>query len=64
MHLTKLAGCSGGTCPTVYLTDRGTVVVQGERVTDPDALATMRLPEHEAAVEVPLSLLASLKMEP
>jgi hypothetical protein len=64
MRLTKLAGCSGGTCPTVYATDRGTVVVQGERVTDPDALAAMRLPEHETAVEVPASLLASLKLEP
>jgi hypothetical protein len=63
MRLVKLAGCSGGTCPTVYATDRGTVVVQGERVTDPDALAAMNLPEHETAVEVPASLLASLKLD-
>jgi hypothetical protein len=64
MHLTKLAGCSGGTCPAVYATDRGTFVVQGSVVTDPDALATMDLPAHETAVEVPAFLLASLKVEP
>jgi hypothetical protein len=61
MHLTKLAGCSGGTCPAVYVTDRGTFVVQGSVVTDPDALAAMKLPAHETAVEVPAELLASLK---
>jgi hypothetical protein len=61
MHLTKLAGCSGGTCPAVYATDRGTFVVQGSVVTDPDALVAMELPAHETAVEVPAELLASLK---
>jgi hypothetical protein len=64
MRLVKLAGCSGGTCPTVYATDRGTFVVQGDIVTDPDALAAMDLPAHEAAVEVPASLLASLNIKP
>jgi hypothetical protein len=64
MKLTKLAGCSGGTCPAVWETDRGTLVVQGSIVTDPDALATMELPAHESAVEVPAELLASLKVEP
>ena len=64
MRLTRLAGCSGGTCPAVYETDRGTVVVQGAIVTDPDALAAMKLPEHETAVEVPASLLASLNLQP
>ena len=61
MKLMKLAGCSGGTCPAVFETDRGTLVVQGAIVTDPDALAAMELPAHEAAVEVPAELLASLK---
>ena len=64
MKLRKLAGCSGGTCPTVYGTDRGTYVVQGARVTDPEALAAMELPEHETLVEVPAELLASLKVSP
>jgi hypothetical protein len=64
MRLVKLAGCSGGTCPAVFATDRGTYVVQGSIVTDPEALSAMNLPEHETAVEVPASLLASLKIEP
>ena len=62
MRLVKLAGCSGGTCPAVYATDRGTVVVQGSIVTDAEALATMDLPAHETVVEVPAELLASLKV--
>ena len=40
--------------------DRGTYVVQGERITDPAALATLRergLPDHETAVEIPAALL-------
>ena len=49
-----------GTCPTLYSTDRGTFVVQGYKVTDPEALAALRergLPEHETAVEIPAALL-------
>ncbi|HZA82829.1 MAG TPA: hypothetical protein VFC13_15385 [Actinomycetes bacterium] len=63
MQLTMLVACSGGTCPTLFATDRGTYVVQGAIVTDPDALAAMNLPEHETAVEVPASLLAGLHVE-
>jgi hypothetical protein len=48
-----------GTCPTIYATDRGSFVVQGTRVTDPEALAAMGLPAHETAVEVPFDLLAA-----
>ena len=39
--------------PTVYRTDRGTWVVQGWTVTDPEALAQMNIPGGEAAVEIP-----------
>ncbi|MEU5851998.1 MULTISPECIES: hypothetical protein [Saccharopolyspora] len=49
-----------GTCPTLYSTDQGTYVVQGYKVTDPEALAALRergLPDHETAVEVPAALL-------
>lgn len=49
-----------GTCPTLYSTDRGTYVVQGDRVTDADALAALQergVPEHETAVEIPAALL-------
>lgn len=61
MELTFLGTTSGGgNCPNPYETDRETYVVQGERITDPAALAALRargLPEHETAVEIPKALL-------
>jgi len=39
--------------PTVYRTDRGSWVVQGWAVSDPDALAGMRIPDGETCVEIP-----------
>ena len=53
--------CQGGSCPAVYKTDRGTFLVQGERVTDPEALAAVGLPEHETLGEVPASLLRGIQ---
>ncbi|MGW0805283.1 hypothetical protein [Nonomuraea sp. NPDC002799] len=56
----------GGSCPTLYETDRGTFVVQGDRVTDPEALAELAargLPDHETAVEVRPELLKFFKPE-
>lgn len=52
----------GGGCPTIFVTDRGTLVVQGTTVTDEAALAELRargngLPAHESAVEIPAALL-------
>jgi hypothetical protein len=64
MRLQKIGGCDDGTCPALYLTDGGTVVVQGAVVTDTEALAALDLPGHETAVEVPLSLFATAKVEP
>lgn len=61
MKLSHLGTTSkNGGCPELYATDRGTYVVQGSRVTDPEALATLRargLPDHETAVEIPVALL-------
>lgn len=61
MKLTHLGTESGKDgCPSVFTTDRGTVVVQGWAVTDEEALAELRrrgLPSHETAVEIPTSLL-------
>ena len=61
MQLTFLGTTSNsGSCPNLYATDRGTYVVQGARITDPEALATLRergLPDHETAVEIPAALL-------
>lgn len=51
---------SQGQCPNLYATDRGTYVVQGYKITDPEALATLRergLPDHETVVEIPAALL-------
>jgi len=48
--------CGAGDCPTVYRTDRGTLVVQGYRF-DPGA-AGKTVPEGERMVEVPVELIA------
>lgn len=65
MELTHLFSTSkNGGCPELYKTDRGTYVIQGSRITDPQALTALRkrgLPDHETAVEVPAALLDFLK---
>jgi hypothetical protein len=50
----------GKTCPARHGTDRGTVVVQGWAVTDPEALQQLRLPPGEQAVEIPAELVAEV----
>jgi hypothetical protein len=46
-----------GHCPSLYSTDRGTIVVQGQQVTDPEALAQLRdVLGGETFVEVPREL--------
>lgn len=51
MPLLKVSGCDNGTCPAVYVSDRGTAVVQGT----PVAAATegLTLGDGETAVELP-----------
>lgn len=49
--------CGTGTCPTVYRTDRGTLVVQGYTVTADQA--DLDLPAGEQLVEIPAELLAA-----
>jgi hypothetical protein len=46
--------------PTLYETDKGTLLVQGYIVTDPEALANMRVPDGETVVEVPKQLMEYL----
>ncbi|MGC4940788.1 hypothetical protein [Kribbella sp. DT2] len=56
MKLTLVAGdpeSAPKNSPTLYKTDRGSWVVQGWVVSDPDALATLNLPDGETAVEIP-----------
>ncbi|GID27207.1 hypothetical protein [Paractinoplanes brasiliensis] len=51
------ASCTNGSCPTVYRTDRGTIVVQGYAVEG--SAAGVDLPAGELLVEVPADLLAA-----
>lgn len=48
------------TCPTLHRTDRGTYLVQGYVVTDPEALAELNIPDGETVVEVPVELLPEI----
>jgi len=51
------ASCTGGSCPTVYRTERNTIVVQGYAMTA--ETAGIDLPAGELLVEIPLDLLQS-----
>ncbi|WP_380285424.1 hypothetical protein [Kitasatospora purpeofusca] len=54
MKLTRLVGsCDDGDCPTLYLTDRGTLAVQGSRIAE----HSLRIPTHESLVEIPVELI-------
>ncbi|MFJ1593932.1 hypothetical protein ACIOD0_27340 [Kitasatospora albolonga] len=54
MKLTVLATtCEKKNCPTVYKTDRGTILVQGETPTDHG----LTIPDHETLVEIPMELI-------
>jgi hypothetical protein len=56
--LIRLSGCEdGNTCPAVYAEDTETAVVRGYVVSDGPTLASLELPEGEAAVRLPLSRL-------
>lgn len=61
MKLTFLGTTSiNKSCPNLYATDRGTYVVQGYKITDVEALATLHkrgMPDSETAVEIPTALL-------
>ena len=52
------SGKSG--CPTLYATDRGTIVVQGWRIDDQQTLSQMNIPGHETVLEVPAALFRHL----
>lgn len=56
MHLTfigKDPDSNPSGSPTVYRTDRGSWLVQGWVVDDPDAVAQMSIPDGETVVEIP-----------
>jgi hypothetical protein len=56
VKLTKLSGpdCDNDDCPAVFISDRGTIVVQGDGVSHADGL---RLGAGEQAVEISADLL-------
>ena len=56
----KTAQSQVNNCPSLYRTDRDTFIVQGWRVSDPEALAQLDIPAHETAVEVPADVLAEI----
>ena len=50
--------CGNGTCPTVYRTNRGTLIVQGRTV--PSGEAGVDPPDGESLVEIPEELLTAV----
>ena len=46
--------------PTLYATDRGSYLVQGWIVTEPEILAKIMLADNETIVEVPAKLMSHL----
>ncbi|MFI6276314.1 hypothetical protein [Streptomyces sp. NPDC050988] len=54
MKVTKLATtCDLKDCPTIYATDRGTLLFQGET----PANHGLEIPAHETVVELPVELI-------
>jgi hypothetical protein len=65
-HLAK-DGLSGvvtsWTSPIVHVKENGNLIIQGKRVTDPEALAEMKIPDHEDVVEVNKAAIEALLCE-
>jgi len=49
-----------GDSPTLYATDRATYLVQGWKITDPEILAKLDVPEDETVVEIYARLMTHL----
>lgn len=62
-HLTK-DGLSGVVTswipPIVHVKENGNLIIQGKRVTDPEALAAMKVPDHEDVTEVDKAAIEAL----
>lgn len=50
--------------PIMILTPGGTFIVQGQEVTDTEALSQMEIPDYETVVEVPKAAITALLEEP
>lgn len=51
--------CGTGSCPTIYRTDRGTLVVQGPVISA--EAAGIELPAGETLIEIPEALLDAIR---
>jgi hypothetical protein len=52
------SGCKGGSCPTIYKTDGGNIIVQGYVVTEQTGVD---VPDGETLVELPKDFVEGLK---
>lgn len=61
MKMVKISdpGCAGSACPTVYESDRDTLVIQGLKLSEEDK-NSIKLPDTEDAIEIPKSLIKNL----
>lgn len=55
--------CGVGACPSVHITDRGTLIIVGSIVgtAERDKLPDLRIGVEETVVEVPIGLLRKIK---
>jgi len=51
--------CAGGVCPTFWLTDNSSVIIQGNKISTFDK-QELNLQNNEDAVEIPLEVFAKL----
>ncbi|MEV0715859.1 hypothetical protein [Asanoa sp. NPDC050611] len=57
LRVISTTGCTGGSCPTIYESGRGTIVVQGYTV--PAEASGVAVPAGEQLVEIPVEVLRS-----
>jgi hypothetical protein len=53
------SGCHGGSCPTIYESDRDTFIVQGNLM-KPNEINDLAIPSNEGVVEIPRALAQAL----
>jgi hypothetical protein len=57
MRLQLIAACANDGCPTIYKSDRGTLIVQGYAILP--SRVGLDVPDGELLVEIPADLLAT-----